>query len=122
MLQGARNAGMDAESLAALRETITAGDALTEDHEFARIWPDNIATVEAFLSIATQWRVVACSMGGAIGPGGGAIGPAIPIYIALDYAAVRAGLDAEGIAVTPELWRGLRVMEQAAAAALNEVS
>ncbi|WP_257195879.1 MULTISPECIES: DUF1799 domain-containing protein [unclassified Bradyrhizobium] len=121
MIEGARHAGMDADSLVALREEIEGG-LPKDDAEFTRIWPDNVPAVEAFLAVATQWRVVACSPGGALGPGGGAIGPSVPIYLALDYAAVRAGLDAEGIAVTPELWRGLRVMEQAAAAALNEVS
>jgi len=112
---------MDADSLAALRETIE-GNAPTIDEEFARVWPDNVPIVEAFLAVATQWRVLACSPGGAIGPAGGAIGPTVPVYIALDYAAVRAGLDAENIEVTPELWRGLRVMESSAAAALNEVT
>lgn len=119
MIEGARNAGMDADSLAALRETID-GPATAADDEFDRIWPENIPVVEAFLAVATQWRVLACSVGGAIGPAGGALAPTVPVYISLDYAAVRAGLDAENIAVTPQLWRGLRVMESAAAAALNE--
>lgn len=42
------------------------------------------------------------------------------MWIGLDYAGVRAGLRAEGIAITRELWTGLRFMEAAAAAALNE--
>lgn len=110
-MEGARAAGLDAQSLAELREAIAAGGTIAEDDEFSRIWPDNVATVEAFLAVATQWRVVAC---------GGGLAPTVPIYIALDYCAVRTGLDAENIVVTPELWRGLRVMESAAAAALNE--
>lgn len=37
----------------------------------------------------------------------------------LDYAAARAGLELEGIAVRPHDWAGVRVMERAAASALN---
>ena len=111
---------MDSDSIAALRETIAGSETSAQDDEFERVWPDNVATVEAFLCVSTQWRIVACNAGGAIGPAGGVIGPTVPIYIALDYTAVRAGLDAENVRITPELWRGLRVMESAAAAALNE--
>jgi hypothetical protein len=69
------------------------------------LWPENAAVAEAFLSVATQWRTAPA------GPGWVAIG--------LDYAAVRIGLRAAGIAVTPALWSGLRVMEDAAREALN---
>jgi hypothetical protein len=34
--------------------------------------------------------------------------------IGLDYAAARAGLEAEGIEVTPEVWRDLRAIEAGA--------
>ena len=53
-----------------------------------------------------------------------ALAPIMPFYVCLDYTAVRVGLDAEGIPVTPELWQGLRVMEREACAALarNEPS
>lgn len=99
---------MDEKSLAALRDMLDApgthGDGDT-------VWAENWPTVEAFLAVSSQWRVVAI---------GGGMAPAMPVYIGLDYAAARVGLDAAGIAVTPELWTGLRVMEAAACSALNE--
>jgi hypothetical protein len=63
--------------------------------------------VHAFVTVASQWRVVATPLGELL-------------YLGLDYAGVSAGLAAESIAVTPELWRGLRIMEAAARDALNE--
>ena len=75
------------------------------------VWSENLDTVMAFLAVASQWRVVSI---------GGGMAPSQPVFLGLDYVAVRTGLDAEGVTVTPELWRGLRVMEEAAAAALNE--
>ncbi len=40
--------------------------------------------------------------------------------VGLDYAGVKCGLDAAGIALTPELFFGLRIMEDEARAVLNE--
>jgi hypothetical protein len=111
---------MDAVSLAHLREALRVDTAEGASSEFDGIWPENRAIVEAFLAVSLQWRVSAHGGGGMVSPAGGAIMPIVPLFIGLDYAAVRAGLDAEGIVVTPELWRGLRTMEAAAAAALNE--
>lgn len=70
------------------------------------VWRENWDTVCAFAAVLTQWRTVPGARGGCI-------------YLGLDYAAVRVGVDAEAIAVTPELWRGLRVMEAEACAVLN---
>lgn len=42
-------------------------------------------------------------------------------YTGLDYAGARAGIEAAGITITPEIWGGVRVMEGAAVAALNGV-
>jgi len=86
-------------------------DAVEAD-EFG-VWPEHWDIVAAFLSVATQWKVVSL---------GGGFEPSRIRVIGFDYAAVRAGLDAEAFQVTPDLWRGLRVMESAACAALNEVN
>ncbi|MFH0299825.1 DUF1799 domain-containing protein [Bradyrhizobium sp. 31Argb] len=75
------------------------------------VWPEHVAIVQAFLAVCTQWRTA---------PAGGGFAPMMPIWIGLDYSAVRVGLEAEGIAITPELWRGLRVMEDEATDALNK--
>jgi hypothetical protein len=102
---------MDAASLANLVEALKAPAPIDGSGE--GLWPEHVATVQAFLFVCTQWRVV---------PVGGGFAASRILTIGFDYAGVRAGLDAEGIEVTPELWRGLRVMEQEAVAALNEGS
>lgn len=67
------------------------------------LWAGHEAAARAFLAVATQWRVA---------PGGGVIG--------LDYAAAAAGLGAEGIAVTPDLWREMRAIERGAVEGFGE--
>lgn len=100
---------MDAVSIANLRAALE----IPEAEAVVDVWPENWDIVCAFVAVATQWRTAAI--------GGGFSAPAL-IHIGLDYASVRVALDAEGIAVTAGLWRGLRVMEAAAKAALNEVN
>lgn len=100
MLADARAAGMDEASLAALRADLA-------DDEAEGLLPVNLPVVRAWLTACeTQWRT-------------GSVGMGRLVWIGLDYAGVRVGLEAAGIAVTPGLWSGLRVMEQAAIAALN---
>lgn len=74
------------------------------------VWAENWETLEAFLAVSTQWRLA---------PYGGGMSPTMIYWAGLDYSAVRAGLDAAGIAVTRELWTGLRLMEAAARKVLN---
>jgi hypothetical protein len=76
------------------------------------VWPENVGVVEAFLSISSQWRTASI---------GGGLSPSRLVYLGLDYAGARAGIEAAGIAITPELWAGVRVMEDAACDALNGV-
>lgn len=102
---------MDPQSLANLRAAMQPDDDASDADVF-EVWSDHWDIVLAFLAVATQWRVVGL---------GGGFEPSRIRFVGLDYAAVRVALDAEAIAVTPELWRGLRVMEDAACAALNEV-
>ncbi|UFZ05454.1 DUF1799 domain-containing protein [Bradyrhizobium ontarionense] len=121
LIEDARRAGMDAQSLDHLRQALATEEPETDaDQEFDGLWPENVPIVRAFLAVASQWRIVPRSAGGMITPMGGTIAPTVPVVIGLDYAGVRAGLDAEGFAITPELWRGLRTMEAAACAAFNE--
>lgn len=102
---------MDAASIANLRAAMEV-DAGSIDADVVDVWPEHWDIVQAFLASATQWRVVGL---------GGGFEPSRIRFIGFDYAAVRAGLGAEEIQVSPDLWRGLRVMESAACAALNEV-
>jgi hypothetical protein len=70
------------------------------------VWPENWDTVAAFVAISTQWRALAMPTGHIR-------------YMGLDYTGARAGLDAAGVEVTPELWTGIRIMEDAGRAAAN---
>lgn len=67
------------------------------------VWRQNLAAVRAFLAVSSQWRVASGGMGGLA-------------IIGLDYTAVRAGLGALRIRVTPDLWTDLQIMEAAAVA------
>jgi len=73
-----------------------------------KVWRRNWDILLAFLSVSTQWRAIATASGAVY-------------WMGLDYVAARADLDAEGIAVTPRLWRGIKIMERAARDALNGV-
>lgn len=42
------------------------------------------------------------------------------LWLGLDYAAAKAGLDLAGIEISPDDWARLRVIEVAAVKALNE--
>lgn len=70
------------------------------------LWADHQSAFLAFLSVCTQWRVVASETG--------------LIHTGLDYAAADAGLKRAGIETTPDLWADLRIIETGALAALRE--
>jgi len=69
------------------------------------VWAENVAAVEAFLCVSTQWRMAA--------------GQAGMIALGLDYTGAKAGLDLAGIAVTPDLWCRIQAVEFGALAGLN---
>ncbi len=69
------------------------------------VWADHLVALSAFLSGATQWRLV-----------GGMSGIRA---VGLDYAGVRAGLEAEGVSLAPHDWRALRLIEAGAIEAMN---
>lgn len=73
----------------------------------AGVWPENVAAVKAFLAVATQWRFRPLGEGRSLATG-------------LDYTAARAGLEMDGIKVTPDLWSKIRVIEAGAVVAMNE--
>lgn len=78
--------------LGATDEQVTA--ELGEERKYFLVDPENWEALNAFLSVGTQWAR------GGIGDVTG-----------LDYTRVRDGLEMAGIAVTPELWQKLRVIE-----------
>ena len=98
-------AAQDAE-LFGFPEELVRQIAKNEGQGEVEVWPENWSTVCAFAAVFSQWRAVPRARGGAH-------------FIGLDYSGVRAGLDAEGFPVTPELWTGIRVMEAEARDALN---
>lgn len=61
------------------------------------------------MAVSTQWRAIGRGMEGSV------------YWLGLDYAGVSAGLAGAGIADTPEIWAGLRMMEGAARNALNGI-
>jgi hypothetical protein len=74
------------------------------------VWPENVEALAAFLAASTQWRVASLST----------MTRARLVYLGLDYAGARAGIEAAGITLTPSLWADVCIMEEAARAALNE--
>lgn len=95
---------MDEGSLAELRADLGEEDGL---------WLDHVDILEAFILCDTQWRVVQVT---------GADLMTRIRYTGLDYAGCRAALELGGVKATPGLFTALRVMEAAAAAALNGVA
>lgn len=70
------------------------------------IWAENFPAFVAFLTVSGQWRCRSSGLGGAH-------------WIALDYTAVKAGLEMAGITTTPEMWADLRSIEGGALDELN---
>lgn len=70
------------------------------------VWTEHVRAVEAFLSVTTQWRVVESFSQGLR-------------VIGLDYPAVETGLRMSGIAVDPDLWGQLQLIEIGALGAMN---
>lgn len=71
------------------------------------VWDQNVAALDAFLSVATQWRMVPLATGRLIATG-------------LDYQAARAGIEMTGTDITPDLWFDVRMIEAGAMGAMNE--
>jgi hypothetical protein len=65
--------------------------------------------VRAFEASMTQWRTAPI----------GAAGTVKVVWLGLDYCAAKVAIEALGLALTGELFAGLRVMELEARAALN---
>lgn len=103
------NAIADARALGADEASIDALKATLFGEQQDGVWPENEPAVLAWLIVQTQWRVAAV---GSLAGGG-------IVWLGLDYAAARAGLDAAGIDTTPALWSDLQIMEGAACELLN---
>lgn len=103
-IEEARRSGFTEEGIEQLRVALGCGP------NTSAIWRQNVPIVEAFLAVCTQWRVA---------PVGGGMMPLSFVYLGLDYAAARAGIDFAGITVTSDVWAGVRFMESVACGALN---
>lgn len=101
--------GLSDDEIAAIAAHLSGTDGSGSG---AGVWPQNIPAVSAFVAVATQWRT-------ALAPTENGLRV---LWIGLDYAAVRAGLELARITVTPETWAGLVDVELAARDALNGVS
>lgn len=69
------------------------------------VWPGHATAARAFVAIASQMRQV-------IGPAGGCV-------VGLDYAGAKAGLELAAIAITPDDWARVRIIEAEAVKAMN---
>lgn len=65
-----------------------------------------MAVVDAWMVVCTQWRVTSMANGQVL-------------WLGLDYASVKVGLDGAGTTLTTGQWSSLRMMERVASAALN---
>jgi hypothetical protein len=63
----------------------------------------------AWCAVSGQWRTA----------GLGTMEQARVVWIGLDYAAARVGLELAGIEVTPEVWADLRAIEEGAIEGMN---
>jgi Phage related hypothetical protein (DUF1799) len=70
------------------------------------LWQDHIPALEAFLTVASQWRMIPRPDGTTLHQG-------------LDYTAARMGFAMAGLKVPPEVWVDVQVIEAGAVAALN---
>lgn len=80
------------EGFAAPPEIVAAFKETEEEFE---LWPIHVAIVEFFLCIQSQWRRH----------------PMSGLPLGLDYAGVEAASRWQGVAMTPEFFADLRVME-----------
>jgi hypothetical protein len=95
--------GLPAEIIAQLEQSGTQNGA---PHKGFGTWPQNMAIVDAFIAVASQWRTIVLPNGRVVWQG-------------LDYASVDIGLNRAGIALRPDQWADVQIMERAAASALN---
>lgn len=70
------------------------------------IWPENVEAVVAYLTVCTQWRIIAQADGS-------------KYAIGLDYPGVETGLKMAQIGTTATLWSDLQMIEIGARAAMN---
>lgn len=70
------------------------------------VWPENMAIVDAWMIVNTQWNALSLPNGQVL-------------WLGLRYGDVKVSLGEAHIALTPEQWSRLRLMERVAAATLN---
>ncbi len=75
----------------------------------AEIWEDHIPAWLAWCAVSGQMRTEALCT----------IETAKIVWLGLDYAAARAGLDLAGIEISPQLWDDVRAIEAGAIEELN---
>lgn len=77
------------------------------------IWDTHVPAFQAFQVVAGQWRTQVVTIT-AMGTTATRV-----LWIGLDYAAARSGLELAGIAITPDLWSEVRDIETGAIEELN---
>lgn len=108
MLQGGRRPDIDA----AIKSAAFFGCSIVLDEgaeEAVGLWEEHLPAWNAWCEISGQWRTTAL-----MSDRGSKV-----VWIGLDYAAARAGLDLAGISITPECWSDIRLIEAGALKELN---
>lgn len=70
------------------------------------MWPENMAIVDAWMMVCSQWNTQTLATGAVLWHG-------------LRYEGVKASLEMAEVTLTRPQWAGLRLMERVAASALN---
>lgn len=70
------------------------------------LWAEHEPAWSAWCAVSSQWRVAVGGLGGAV-------------WLGLDFAAARVGLDLAGLQVSPQVWTEMRLIEAGAQEELN---
>ena len=79
---------------------------LFQDGEEHGLWEAHVPALNAFLSVASQWRIVLMQDG-------------TWAHLGLDYSGARMGFRMAGLKVSPDLWADVQMIEAGAVNALN---
>lgn len=107
----ASEAGIRPEIEAAIKSAAVYGLTLELDlpDEETGLWAEHLPAWRAWCEVSGQWRTIALSTEAG----------ARVVWVGLDYAAAKSGLEMAGISVTPACWAEIRLIEEGATEELN---
>lgn len=107
----ASEASIRPDIAAAIKSAAFFGLTLELDlpEQVAGLWLEHLPAWQAWCEISGQWRTIALSTEAG----------ARVVWVGLDYAAAKYGLEMAGISVTPACWAEVRLIEEGATEELN---